>query len=345
MRRRSVPSFRIRTATLVALAALLSWSAGTRPARAIELKRRFTAGVRLGDWLPADEQKGGFRFFGSQTGQPGENAVEIGEVPVAGISLGFGVAKWKRLQMSLELDASYVASDLGKETVYIDPDASVRIPLPEFGNQRGQSGDERFERIVLGDVTLTPLFVNSLFHLAGKGDPERADFYFGGGVGIVLAKMDESDEYRTLAADTDGTDDVQADAAAAVDVKAGANIRLGKGGSWFLFFEGQFYSTGLLSSDSQVKWSGLDYLACTQDIDTDNDGLEDTTVGGCYRSIDPGKVRMDGAIGAIGLRYRFGRAAKPEAAESAPEVEAEVAPEPAPEPVTPDETTTPGSGP
>lgn len=342
MFRRFAPSFRTRTAALIAVVALITCSAGSRPAAAIEMKNRFTVGVRLGDWLPADEQKGGFRFFGSQTGQPGENAVEIGEVPLMGISLGYGVAKFERLQMSVELDVSYVASDVGKETVYIDPDASVRIELPQYGDQRTVSGDERFERIVLGDVTLIPVFVNAIFHLSGKGDPDRADFYFGGGLGVVIPELTESAEYRTLAADTDGTDDVQADTAAGVDVKAGANIRLGKSGNWYLFFEGQFYSTGLLSSDSQVKWSGLDYLACEQDIDRDMDGLPDDTVGGCYRSIDPGKVRMDGGIGAIGLRYRFGGSAKSEAVADSPVPAAEPVPEPAPAEVAP-ETATPGA--
>jgi hypothetical protein len=288
-------------------------------AGAIDLKGRFTVGVRLGDFLPADEQKGGFRFFGSQSGTATTNAVHLEEVPVGSLSLGYGLKKWNRMQMTLELEATRITSGLGKETGFVDEDASTRIELPPFF-QTGQTGDERFESLPLGELTMTPVFVNALFHRSGAAS-ERADFYFGGGLGLVLAEFEESSRYREFAADFDGSDDVQADDALGLLVKAGSNVRLAKSGNWYLYFEAEFWSTGFLTSQPQVTWSGTDFFACDQLVDMDGDGIEEASRPGCLHLVDPGHIRMDGAIGGIGLRYRFGGRTPA------------VAPEPAAEPV------------
>ena len=76
-----------------------------------------------------------------------------------------------------------------------------------------------------------------------------------------------------------------------------------------------------MTSESQVSWSGVDYLAGTRGVDTDGDGVPNVTVPADYRLMDPGHIRMDGAIGGIGLRYRFGggkAALKPAPTETAP---------------------------
>lgn len=270
--------------------------------RAADWTHRWGVGFRLGDYLPADEQKGGFRNFSG-------NGVSIEEVPLGTISVSHGVKKWERTQLSIELQASRISAGVGREAVYLDRDGSTRVPDP-FSGGTGESGDESFETRILGDLTMTPIFVNALFHWSGKSNPERADFYFGGGMGVVIPEFKESDEYRLFAGDTDGDDDIQVDTAFGLLIKTGANVRIAKNHDWFLYIEAEFMSTGFVTSQSQVSWSGVDYLAGTREVDTDGDGLNDTTLPADYRLMDSGHVRMDGAIGGIGIRYRFGGKAK-----------------------------------
>src|SRR5688500_5471446 len=90
-------------------------------ADAIDFKKRFWVGVRLGDYFPADEQKGGFRYFGSIF-EPKTNAVSIREVPMGTLSFGYGVKQWKRAQMTLEAQVSRLSSTVGNETGFRDED-------------------------------------------------------------------------------------------------------------------------------------------------------------------------------------------------------------------------------
>lgn len=287
--------------------ALLLISAGLlvapQGAGAAELHKHFLLGVRLGDFLPADEQKGGFRVFGG-IGENSERAVKIEEVPTLALSLGYGVAKLGKAQVVLELQVSRFEAGIGPETVYRDRDASTRIELPPTFNTR-LSGDEEFLRLPLGDLTLTPVFVNSTFHWQGGGG--RADFYCGAGLGVVLAEVSESTQFRDFKSDYDGQDDLTVDDAFGLLVKVGSNVSLKRDGNWLMYFEAEFISTATLSSEGQVRWNGSDYFAGTQDVDTDGDNIDDAFgVPSDLRIVDPGKFRVDGATVGIGLRYRFG---------------------------------------
>jgi len=310
-------------AAVVAVATLLP-----SPASALDLNKRFTVGFRLGDYLPADEEKGGFRFFGTGAlGAPGEHAIEIAEVPVPTLSFGYGVAKLgKKVQLSLELEVSRFTAEVGDETAYHDPDASVRVPLPITGFRRTTTGDEEFVNLPLGDITMTPILVNALFHWSKDGG--RADFYCGVGAGVVLADFKLSDAYIDFASDTDGTDDVSVDEAFATSVKLGSNVSLSRNNGWMLYFEAEFFTTAFFSSEAQVTWPGVDYFAGTQNVDADGDNVDDTFgIPADYRLVDSGNVRMDGAIAGIGVKYRFG--GKKVAASSTAATEPEAPSEPA----------------
>jgi hypothetical protein len=281
-------------------------------ASALDLNKHFTVGFRLGDYLPADRQEGGFRFFGTGAiGAPGTHAVEIAEVPVPTLTLGYGVARLgKKVQLSLELEVSRFKAEVGDETGFHDPDASVRVPLPSTPNPgefvTGQTGDEEFVNVPLGDITMTPILVNALFHWTGKG-AARGDFYCGVGAGVILADFKPSDIYVAFASDRDGTSDVHVGEAFATSVKLGSNVSLSRHNGWMLYFEAEFITTALFSSEAQVSWPGLDYFAGTQNVDADHDNVDDTFgLPADYRLMDPGNVRMDGAIAGIGVKYRFG---------------------------------------
>lgn len=310
------------------LLALVSVMADATTVHGADWTKRWAVGLRLGEYLHVDKQKGGFRFVsaglnGTTTGQ----TVSIENGPLGSLSVGRGVKRWERVQMVVEFEASRITGAVGQETVYLDPDGSTRVDDP-ITFARSTTGDERFETRTLGDLTMTPVFVNALFHWSGKANPERADFYVGAGMGVVLAEFTESDEYRQFA-NEDSTPDVQVDDAFAIVIKTGANIRLAKNHDWFLYFEGEFFATGLVTSESQVSWSGVDYLAGTRAVDTDGDGVPNVTVPADYRLMDPGHIRMDGAIAGIGLRYRFGGGkAKAATPPTSPEPVTDPAPEP-----------------
>lgn len=308
------------------LGGLLWVSAGMSQARAADWTKRWAVGVRLGEYLHVDKQKGGFRYVsGGLRGGASGQTVSIENGPLGSLSIGRGIKKWDRVQLVVELEVSRISGAVGKETVYLDPDGSTRVEDP-ITAVRSETGDEGFETRVLGDLTMTPVFVNALFHWSGKANPERADFYFGGGLGVVMADFAESEEYKEFA-NEDSTPDVQVDNAFAVIIKTGANVRLAKNHDWFLYFEAEFFATGLVTSESQVSWTGVDYLAGTRMVDTDNNGVPDVTVPADYRLMDPGHIRMDGAIAGIGLRYRFGGGAQAVAPPSSSAADIE-APEP-----------------
>lgn len=310
-----------RRVTLAGLAALALLCASAPGALAAEWNKRWFVGMRLGDFLNADKQKGGFR---------GDRNVSISEVPLGTLSFGRGVKKWGRCQLVLELQVSNISATFGDETVYLDADGSTRVEDPVTGST-GQTGDETYEPRTLGDITMTPVFANALFHWSGKGDPDRADFYVGGGLGVVLADFSESSEYREFASDYDGDDDISVDSPFALLLKVGANVRLAKNHDWYLYFEGEFMATQVITGDAQISWASVDYLAGSRSVDTDNNGSPDVTVPADFRLMDPGHVRMDGAIFGIGIRYRFGgtKAKAKAAAEAAAASDAPVPEEPA----------------
>ena len=290
---------------------------------AIELHHKFVLGVRVGDWLAADSQGGGFRGFGGNL-DSGERSVHLSDAPSGAVSLGYGVAKLgKKTEMSIELQVERVGTSLGVETVYEDPDASTRITIPPFNGPR-EDGDERFTRLPVADVTLMPVFASALFHWNSPGG--RGGFYCGGGPGVVLASGTESREFREFKSDFDGSDDFKVGDAFGLIVKAGADVRLNRGGGWLMFFEAEFISTAFLTSQPQARWNGSDYFAGEQQIDSDGNGIPDLGVHADLRIVDPGSVRIDGAVLGIGARYRFGGRAKvaptptdqPQAAEPEP---------------------------
>lgn len=285
-------------------------------AAAAELHKHFLMGVRLGDFLPADEQKGGFRVFGGN-GENSERAVKIEEVPTLSLSFGYGVAKLGKAQVVLELQVSRFEAGMGPETVYRDPDASTRVELPPTF-RTGLNFDEEFLRLPVGEITLTPVFVNTTFHWQGGGG--RADFYCGAGLGVVLAEVTESAEFRDFKSDYDGQDDLTVDDAFGLLIKVGSNVSLKRDGNWLMYFEAEFISTATLSSEGQVRWNGSDYFAGTQDVDTDGDNIDDAFgIPSDLRIVDPGKFRVDGATVGIGLRYRFGGKKAPAGAAAATE--------------------------
>ena len=301
--------------TLTGLAVLAFLAVAAPSASAAEWNKRWFVGFRLGDYLSADKQAGGFR---------GDRTVNINEVPLGTLSFGRGVKKWERAQLVIEVQASRMSASVGQETVYLDADGSTRVQDPVTG-ETFSSGDETYEARSLGEITMMPVFVNALFHWSGKGDPERADFYFGGGLGVVLADFSESSAYRAFANDYDGHDDISVDNGFGGIIKLGANVRLAKDHDWYLFFEGDFFTTKFLTSDSQVQWAAVDYLAGSRSVDTDNNGSPDVTVPSDFRLMDAGTLRTDGATFGVGIRYRFGGGKKAAAAKASPSVPTESA--------------------
>lgn len=316
-----------KPSTLAALFLVFVGQAG-----AADINKRFLMGVRLGDFIGADQQSGGFRVFGG-FGEGAERSAKIEEVPTLGLSLGYGVAKLGKTQMSLELSVSRVDAGLGPETVYRDRDGSTRVPRPIFFpgpppvilNVRAPNGDEEFVRLDVGEITLTPVFLTALFHWSGGGG--RADFYCGAGPGIVMAEATESADFRSFKSDFDGSDDLAVDDAFGLMVKAGSNVSLKRDGNLMLYFEAEFFSTALFSSEGQVRWNASDYFAGFQDIDDTGDNIPDRFgEPSDLRIVDAGKFRLDGATIGVGLRYRFGGKKVSSTTEEAPESAAPEAP-------------------
>jgi hypothetical protein len=293
----------LRVASLVAVAA-----ASASPVSAIDWKGRFWLGARVADYLPADEQGGGFRFNAQAFGNRTENEVKPGEKPLLSVAFGYGLKQWevgksgRPLQLSIEIEASRFETGFGDETGFIDENASSRIVLPGRTTS-DPDGDETFETFPLGDLTVTPILVNALFHWGSA----RADFYVGGGGGVVLAEITEDKRYASFVGDIDGEQDVNVDDGFAVCLKTGSNVRLTKGGRMYLYFEAEFFTTNLLGGGPKVAWPGVDGFFGTRDYDSDGDGTVDTFgIPANLHVVDPGKVRLDGVFAGIGLRYRFG---------------------------------------
>src|SRR5688572_15060478 len=91
-----------------ALAVVLSLSATS--VEAVENPRRWSVGFRVGDYLPADQQGGGFRVSNEVFAARTENPVKLDEVPTFSFVLGrdvktwTGAKRWTNTTLSLELD-------------------------------------------------------------------------------------------------------------------------------------------------------------------------------------------------------------------------------------------------
>lgn len=302
--RRFASAFR-RNAT--AVLALVTWAAVAGSAGAIDWTGHWWVGGGGAFYTHADKEGGGFRVGGELFGARVEQTVNLSDEFHPGFTLGYGLKRWEgpkrwqNAQLTIELEASRWTSSLGPETAFIDPNASTRVLVP--GNSSiSPDGDETGRTFSIGDVTLMPVFVNALVHW---GSP-RADFYTGLGLGVVLAEADEDIEYAEFVADTD-KDDLVVDDTLALNVKVGANMRLGQGGRWYFYFEGKFFTSHLLGSGQQVSWPGVEAFFGTRDYDIDGDGtIDEAGVDADFRLIDPGQVRVDGATIGLGFRYRFG---------------------------------------
>ena len=308
----------------VVVAALLC-AGGASAARAQGDAGRWSVGFRVGNFFPADAQDGGFRVTSQVFGARTESSVKIDEVPLASFMLGYdvkkwtkGAKKWQNVKLSLELDVSRVDASLGKETAFVDPDASTRVRLcfhdPPMVILPGNTGDENYQTLKVGDVTLTPVLVNALFHWGSS----RADFYSGPGLGIVLTDATEADEYRNFVGDFDGVQDLGFDDALAFDLKVGSNVRLDREGRWQLFFEAQFITTQFLSSQPQFSWPGVNGTFGQRACDRNGDNIPDEVDPADFRLVDPGRVRADGASAGVGLRFRFGKGPKAPAEPATP---------------------------
>lgn len=318
---------RRRTAgkAVLAMAVLgLTVASGARPAEAIDWDGRWWVGARAADYFPADEVSGGFRVNQEIFGSRNEKDVKPQESFFPVLTVGHGLkrwegnSRWRNFQLSLEVELGRLETSVGEETGFRDPDASTRIgrvlgcdpgeppdgciPFPA-----GES-DLSFEAFPVGDLTLTPMFVNALFHWGS----DRADFYAGAGLGVVLADLEISDAYRDFTGDRDDVGDATVDDSFAMNFKIGSNLRLTKNGNAFLFFELSYYSTSLFGGN-QVAWTGTvngdenGVFLDTADYDTTGDGIVDLFgVDSDLRIVDSGNVRYDGATAGIGLRYRFG---------------------------------------
>lgn len=310
-----------RAATLAAVSAcLLATSAS-----AVDWKGRWWVGGRGSLWVHADSLGGGFRVNQQAFGTREEATVNLQDKLGFGVSLGRGVKSWSKsekaqhVQMSVELDIGYIGTTAGKETGFRDENASTRILLPDAA-VLGEDGDESYKTLELGDVTIVPVLGYALFHWGN----DKADFYAGPGAGWVMAEVSESEAYRDFVGDYDGDDDVTLSGSFAVAAKLGSNIRLAKNGRWYLFLEASFYSTALVSGGTQLAWPGVEGYFGQRVYDTNDDGVGDTTYDADFRVVDSGKLRIDGAQGSFGLRYRFG---SPKAAPAEQESGAEAAPE------------------
>lgn len=319
---------RRRLGRKVALAAAvlgLTVASGARRADAIDWEGRWHVGARAADYFPADEVKGGFRINQEVFGSRNQKDVKPKESFFPVLTVGYGVKRWegnsmwRNFQLSLEAELGRLDTTMGDETGFKDPDASTRLAR-ELGCDPGDpaaqdcipfpagESDTSFEAFPLGDLTLTPMFVNAVFHWGS----DRADFYAGAGLGVVLADLKESDEYRAFTGDYDGVDDVTVGDSVAVNLKLGSNLRLTKSGNTFLFFEFSFFTTSLFGGN-KVEWTGTvngeenGVFLGSADYDTDRDGIVDRFgVPADLRIVDPGKVRVDGATAGVGIRYRFG---------------------------------------
>lgn len=298
--------WRLRRGVVAAFVAVMAVTLAA-PAGAVSWEKRWTLGVRTGLFLHADKQGGGFRVNGQVFGSQEPRTVNLQDGPIAGLTLGYGLKKfqgdkrWQSPDLTLELEVSRWSSDLKTETGFLDPNASTRIGLPANNYIARRDGDEVLRGFPVAEVTTTPVLVNALLHWGSS----KADFYAGLGAGLVLVEATEKVEYTDFVGDAAG-DDVTVDDVWAVNVKLGSNVALTKSGRWYLYFEGQFLSTQLLGSQQQVSWPGVDGYFGQQQVDTDDDNAPDTVLPADYRLVDPGKVRIDGALATIGLRYRFG---------------------------------------
>lgn len=313
---RARPGTRL-AAAVASVAGLLALGANA-PARAIDWDGRWWVAGRVADYLPADEQGGGFRLSQQLFQVRNEREVKVAEKFFPTISLGRGLKRWegekawKQVQLSLELELSSFDAPVGDETGFRDDNASTRIALPSSQPSQGvirPDGDERFESLKVGELRMSPVFVNTLWHWGS----ERADFYAGAGVGVIFASVDESKAYREFVGDLDGVDDVTADDAFAVNFKIGSNFRLFRGSNWYGYFEAQFFTTELFGSSAQLEWKGTvtengnGVFLGQRDYDYDLDGELDTFgVDSDFHVVDPGKIRLDGAAAGFGVRYRFG---------------------------------------
>lgn len=307
---------------VVAVAVAVLALAGAQPATAIDFHKRWFIGGGGGLFIHADSQGGGFRVNNQTFQTRTESTVNLQDANFAGFTLGYGIKAWSKskhaVQMTIDFDADFISTSVGSETGFRDPNASSRIPLV-LGELPGPDGDEKYEAVPLGDLKLLPLLGFVQWHWGN----ERADFYAGPGIGWVLAEMSEGPEYRDFVGDLDGQDDVSVSGSFAVAGKLGSNIRLSKSGRWYMFVEAGFYSTNLVTSGPKVSWPGVDAYFGQQQVDVTGDGIPETLPAELH-VMDSGKLRIDGAIGSIGLRYRFGgrsSAAKPEDEETGPEVE------------------------
>jgi hypothetical protein len=313
---------RLAALPLAAVAVGLAAAIAAPDAGAVDYHRRWMIGVRIADYLPADEQGGGFRFSTQAFGSRTESSVKIQEVPAGSLSVGYGIKKFgggKRaqdVQLTVQLEVTRLSASVGDETGFIDENASTRVILPDVGNTE-PDGDETFETFPLGDLEMMPVVGHVLCHW---GAP-KADFYAGGGLGWVFADISEGSRYREFTGDVDGDDDVRVEDGMTVSLKVGSNVRLTKSGRWYLTFEAEYFTMNLLGGGPKVAWPGVEGFFGTRDYDADGDGTLDTFgVPSDLHVVDPGKVRLDGVFAGLGLRYRFGgkKAAAPPADGGAP---------------------------
>jgi len=287
------------------------------PARAIEWNKRWWVGVRIADYLPADEQKGGFRLNQQTFGALTVRDVKPKESMFGGLNVGRGVKKFggsttfRSAELSIELEVSRIETVVGNESGWVDENASTRILLPDRAFT-GRDGDEDFITFHLGDLTLTPVFANALFHWGSA----RADFHAGVGLGVVFADLEPAQAYLDFTG-TQGPGDVDVNDAFGINFKVGSNFRIGGSRNLFMFIDAQFYSTQVFGSEAQVRWTGTEQADGGNGVflgergyDTNDDGSPDVTLQSDLHVVDAGSVRLDGASLGFGIRYRFGAGKK-----------------------------------
>lgn len=301
----------IRLSALAALVVAGGLPAST--ASAIDWKGRWYVSARIADYFPADEQGGGFRRAqGDPTARAvSENDVKLGETFYPSFTIGRGIlrrstdSRLGSFQLNLELEVSRISTGIGDESGFRDDDASTRVALPGEETTR-ESGDEELMLLELGDAELTPVFVNALLHWGN----DKADFYAGGGLGVVFASGTESQAYADFVGDAE-RDDLVVEDAFAVNLKLGSNYRLNE--SWLLFFEASYFTTSLLGGGPQVRWPGTlqadgvnGVFLGQESFDSDDNGTLDSIRSTDLHIVDPGKFRLDGGSIGLGVRYRFG---------------------------------------
>jgi len=288
------------------------------PAESVEWNRRWWVGARIADYLPADEQKGGFRLNQQTFGVLSTRDVKPKEVVYGSLNVGRGLKKFggttafRSPELTLELEISRISTEAGNESGWSDDNASTRIALPGNDGMTRRDGDEDFVTFPVGDLTLTPAFANVLFHWGNA----RADFHAGVGLGVVFAEIEPSRAYLEFTG-TQGPGDVDVNDAFGVNFKVGSNFRLGRESNLFMFIDAQFYSTQLFGSEAQVRWTGTvqedggnGVFLGERSYDVDGDGSPDETLQADLHVVDPGSVRLDGASIGVGIRYRFGAGKK-----------------------------------